>query len=71
MVKTQKLGSLGRRPRGARGFRGPRAARPGYFMELTLVDGQVASIRDFRYVSYIARDAASDFPADREKIDIG
>jgi hypothetical protein len=52
-------------------FRDPRDARPGYFMELALVDGQVASIRDFRYVPYIARDAAIDFPADRAKIDIG
>jgi hypothetical protein len=40
-------------------------------MELTLVDGQVASIRDFRYVPYIARDAVIDFPADQKKIDIG
>jgi RNA polymerase sigma factor (sigma-70 family) len=33
-------------------------ARPAYFIELTTADGQVAAIRDFRYVPYIARDAA-------------
>jgi RNA polymerase sigma factor (sigma-70 family) len=38
-------------------FRDPRAARPGYFIELTLSDDRVAAIRDFRYVSYIAREA--------------
>jgi RNA polymerase sigma factor (sigma-70 family) len=38
-------------------FRDPRAARPGYFIELTLIGGQVAAIRDFRYVPYIAREA--------------
>jgi hypothetical protein len=27
-------------------------------MELTLVDGRVAAIRDFRYVPYVAREAA-------------
>jgi RNA polymerase sigma-70 factor, ECF subfamily len=46
-------------------FRNPRDARPGYFMELTLVDGRVAAIRDFRYVPYIAHEAALEFPADR------
>jgi hypothetical protein len=39
------------------GFRDPRDSRPGYFVELTLVDGCVAAIRDFRYVPYVARDA--------------
>jgi len=39
-------------------FRDPEDARPGYFMELTLRDGRVAAIRDFRYVPYVARDAA-------------
>jgi RNA polymerase sigma-70 factor (ECF subfamily) len=42
-------------------FRDPRDARPGYFVELTLVDDRVASIRDFRYVPYIAADAAIAF----------
>jgi hypothetical protein len=37
-------------------------------MEMTLVDGQVASIRDFRYLPYIARDAAIDFPADQKRL---
>jgi hypothetical protein len=46
-------------------FHDPRDAPPGYFMELALVDGRVASIRDFRYVPYIARDATMDFLADR------
>ncbi len=33
------------------------AVAPAYFVELTFVDGRVASIRDFRYVPYIATDA--------------
>ncbi len=33
-------------------------ALPAYFIELTTADGQVAAIRDFRYVPYIGRDAA-------------
>jgi RNA polymerase sigma-70 factor, ECF subfamily len=43
-------------------FRDPRDARPGYFIELRLTDGQVAAIRDFRFVPYIAVDAAFAFP---------
>ena len=43
-------------------FRDPRDARPGYFVELTLIDGCVAVIRDFRYVPYIAREAVIEFP---------
>jgi RNA polymerase sigma factor (sigma-70 family) len=39
-------------------YRDHRDERPGYFVELTLVDGRVAAIRDFRYVPYIAEDAA-------------
>ncbi|HKA91552.1 MAG TPA: sigma-70 family RNA polymerase sigma factor [Haliangiales bacterium] len=39
-------------------FRRPDDERPGYFIELAVVGGKVASIRDFRYVPYIARDAA-------------
>lgn len=38
-------------------FRDPRDARPGYFVELEFADGRVASIRDFRYVRYIADEA--------------
>jgi RNA polymerase sigma factor (sigma-70 family) len=39
-------------------LRDPSDARPTYFMELTFaVDGRVAAIRDFRYVSYVAREA--------------
>jgi RNA polymerase sigma-70 factor (ECF subfamily) len=33
------------------------ATEPSYFMLLEFVDGKVESIRDFRYVPYIARDA--------------
>jgi len=39
-------------------LRNPRETRPVYFMELTLAGGLVAAIRDFRYVPYIAREAA-------------
>jgi RNA polymerase sigma-70 factor (ECF subfamily) len=39
-------------------FRTPDDARPRYFIELTLVDGQVALIRDFRYVPYVTLEAA-------------
>jgi hypothetical protein len=31
------------------------------FVELTLVGGRVAAIRDFRYVPYIAREAVIEF----------
>jgi RNA polymerase sigma factor (sigma-70 family) len=39
----------------------PGAARPAYFIELTLVDGRVAAIRDFRFVPYIAQEAEIEF----------
>jgi hypothetical protein len=42
-------------------FRAPDAARPAYFAQLMLVDGQVAAIRDYHYVPYIAREAAFEF----------
>src|SRR5437867_3861731 len=38
-------------------FKNPGDTRPGYFIELDLADGRVAAIRDFRYVSYIGREA--------------
>jgi RNA polymerase sigma factor (sigma-70 family) len=38
-------------------FRSPSDARPSYFMQLALTDGQVKSIRDFRYVPYIGLEA--------------
>jgi RNA polymerase sigma factor (sigma-70 family) len=38
-------------------IRHPDAAAPAYFVEPTFVDGRVASIRDFRYVPFIATDA--------------
>ena len=46
-------------------FRNPRDLHPGYFIELGLIEGSVAAIRDFRYVPYIARDAAIELAADR------
>ena len=39
-------------------FRDPSDATPYYFVELGFVDGKIATIRDFRYVSYIASEAA-------------
>lgn len=39
-------------------FRSPLDSRPWYLIELVMIDGQVAAIRDFRYVLYIAHDAA-------------
>jgi RNA polymerase sigma-70 factor (ECF subfamily) len=38
-------------------FRDPEDERPGYFIELTLSEGLVTNIRDFRYVPYIANEA--------------
>jgi RNA polymerase sigma-70 factor, ECF subfamily len=42
--------------------RDPDDARPGYFVELSFIDGRITLIRDFRYVPYIADDAEFDFP---------
>jgi RNA polymerase sigma factor (sigma-70 family) len=39
-------------------FRQRTSTQPAYFIEVTLVDEQVVAIRDFRYVPYIAIDAA-------------
>jgi RNA polymerase sigma-70 factor (ECF subfamily) len=39
-------------------FRDGADARPGYFIELTWAGSRVVAIRDFRYVPYIAADAA-------------
>ena len=39
-------------------FRDRGAVRPAYFIELTFTDERIAAIRDFRYVPYIAREAA-------------
>jgi len=44
-------------------FRDPQDARPGYFIELEVLDGRIETIRDFRYVEYIARDAEFDLLA--------
>lgn len=38
-------------------FRGEQAARPAYFIELTVDAGRIAAIRDFLHVPYIAREA--------------
>jgi RNA polymerase sigma-70 factor, ECF subfamily len=38
-------------------FRDPHDARPSYFVELTLADGQIMAIRDFRFAPYVAREA--------------
>jgi len=38
-------------------FRGEAEPRPAYFIELTFSEGRLASIKDFRYVPYIANDA--------------
>jgi RNA polymerase sigma factor (sigma-70 family) len=38
-------------------FRSPQDERAAYFVELTLIGEQVASIRDYRHVAYIGRDA--------------
>jgi len=39
-------------------FRDPARPRPDYFVERSSVDGAIVRIRDFRYVPYIADDAA-------------
>jgi RNA polymerase sigma-70 factor (ECF subfamily) len=39
-------------------FRAPDEARPGYFIELRFEGDKIRSIRDFRYVPYVMRDAA-------------
>jgi RNA polymerase sigma-70 factor (ECF subfamily) len=41
---------------------------PGYFMELALVGDRVVVIRDFRYVPYIAREAAIELAASRAPV---
>ena len=42
--------------------RSPDAPRPGYFIEVAFEGGRVRSIRDYRYVPYIAREAAIALP---------
>ena len=39
-------------------FRAPEDARPGYFIELTVRNGKIHLIRDFRYVPYVLQEAA-------------
>ena len=41
----------------------PSATLPRYFVELSWREGRVVTIRDFRYVPYIAQDAVFEFPA--------
>jgi RNA polymerase sigma-70 factor (ECF subfamily) len=38
-------------------YRDQHDTEPSYFIELEVADGQIAAIRDFRHVPYIARDA--------------
>jgi RNA polymerase sigma factor (sigma-70 family) len=38
-------------------FAHPHDARPGYFVELTVVAGRITAIRDFRYVPYVLQEA--------------
>ncbi len=47
------------------GFHDPHGDRPDYFVELTFDGDRIASIRDFRYVSYIAQEAAVLYWDDR------
>jgi RNA polymerase sigma factor (sigma-70 family) len=39
-------------------FRAQGDSRPGYFIELTVENGKIRFIRDFRYVSYVMQDAS-------------
>jgi RNA polymerase sigma-70 factor (ECF subfamily) len=48
-------------------FRSPADAAPSYFVELTFQGDAVSSIRDFRYVPYIARDAAFVLLGERKR----
>jgi hypothetical protein len=50
-------------------FRNAMDATPGYFVELVTDEGRITSIRDYRYVPYIAHDARFEvLPANpREK----
>jgi RNA polymerase sigma-70 factor (ECF subfamily) len=42
-------------------FRSPRDERPGYLVEISFAGGKITAIRDFRYVPYIANEAAFRF----------
>jgi RNA polymerase sigma-70 factor (ECF subfamily) len=42
--------------------RAPGNARPGYFIELTVENGKVRLIREFRYVPHLMKDAAVALP---------
>lgn len=50
-------------------FRRPEDPRPGYFIEVAMVEGRVAQIRDFRYVPYVANDAAFELVDDERAAD--
>lgn len=47
-------------------FRRPGDERAGYFIELTLDGNCVTEIRDFRYVPYIAEEAAIELAVPEE-----
>jgi len=42
-------------------YRKPGDEHPGYFIELTTIEGSIAVIRDFRYIPYVAREAVFKF----------
>jgi RNA polymerase sigma factor (sigma-70 family) len=46
-------------------LRGLRETRPAYFVELTVVDERIAAIRDYRFVPYVAREAAVELASPR------
>ena len=46
-------------------FRDPGDARPGYFIELGVLGDRIETIRDYRYVDYIGRDAEFELLATR------
>jgi RNA polymerase sigma-70 factor (ECF subfamily) len=49
-------------------FRDPRDARPAYFMQLEFVAGRITTIRDFRYIPYIAQEANIQFASSDARI---
>jgi len=49
-------------------FRGVEDVPPGYFIEVGFEDGRVASIRDFRYVQYVALEAEFELAGRSESI---
>jgi len=50
-------------------FSEPTASRPRYFIELGWRDGRVVTIRDFRYVAYIAQEGAFELASPTAALD--